>query len=88
MKTSLFITIAVTIILFSCHDLVDRKPIGGGFGVVCSCYKDTSVVYYQLGNQYYPFDTAHQIINYYTDSCTKLQHNTGWDSSKVWVYVL
>ena len=65
-----------------------KHKMGGGFSVMCACYKDTIKTTYNMGSKYTPYDTLYIVKTYYTDSCNKLRAQNGWDSSHVWVLTL
>ena len=63
--------------------------MGGGFGVICVCYKDSTTLTYGLGDKVSPpYDSASKPVPYYADSCSKLKTIHNSDSSKVAILFL
>jgi len=88
MKNKLLFTGLCCMLLAACQTKKTPTPIGGGFNVVCECYKDTANSSFNLGDKYTPYDTLGVMNPYYTDSCNKLRTAHGYDSSHVWVATL
>lgn len=66
-----------------------KQPIdGGGFNVICVCWKDSTSQIYTLGNRYQPYDSITGINRYYSDSCTTIKNRNSYDSGKVKVLAL